>query len=538
MAGREQAVVLRSPGIPLSTLGWWLRAASGIYLAVPVAIFLTGWLKLAVAWPLTVLLAIGGTDFLRTPAAAAGRGNPGPRISVFRLGAAVMLATIPVVLAGSGGIGMQTWDWTKHNAILADLIARPWPVVYQTERDAVALVYYIAYYLPAALTGKVAGWTAANLVLFVTTWTGAVLAFLWLAVFARGAVILAALVFVLFSGMDMAGAMLTKPVAAWPGLLDRFHLEWWAGHWQYSSNVSLLYFVPQQAIGAWLATAMVVDGFLRGDDRFPAILLLAVLALWSPFAVVGLLPMVFLHLGSSWSRSNMRDQVSMGNLAGLVIGVVLILYFWSRCVPFQLPEIYTAPGNGLVPGEFEWMPARLSGARFINDYLVFVLCEFLVLAGLITASLNSSAQRRGRNLMLVATGILLVLPLFYYGIYNDLVMRASIPALFVVQAGVVLALGKVTGRSLRIAVLVVLAVGAVYSANLLRMNAQGVYEADSVVNIPDRVRIPTLLHIEIHSELRRAFVSQYLGSVHSPLFRRLAAVPEPWPVEWPESRRQ
>lgn len=523
MAGMEQAGAPRTPGIPLSTLGGWLRAASSIYLAVPVAVFLTGWLKPAVAWPLTVLLAVGVGGFLR----AARSGCSGTRVSVFRLGVAVMLATIPVVLAGAGGIGMQTWDWTKHNAVLADLISRPWPVVYQTEQDAVALVYYLAYYLPAALAGKVAGWTAANLALFLTTWTGAVLACLWLTVLARGALIPAALVFVLFSGMDVAGAMLTSPVAAWPGLVDRFHLEWWAGHWQYSSNVSLLYFVPQQAIGAWLATAMAADAYLRGHRNFPVILWPAVLALWSPFAVIGLLPMVLLHLQASWTGSGMRGQVSLANLAGLATGMVLCLYFWSRFVPFELPDVHTPPGGAPAPGAFEWVPGRLSAARFVNDYVVFVLCEFLVLAGLVTSLLRSPKWRRARHLMLIAAGVLLALPLFHYGIYNDLVMRASIPSLFVVQAGVVLALGRASSRCLRPAVLAVLAVGAVYSANLLRMNTQAVYEARSLVSIPDPARVPSLPGMEMHPELRLAFISQYLGSVQSLFFRRLAAGPGP-----------
>ena len=44
------------------------------------------------------------------------------------------------------------------------------------------LTYYVAYYLPAALVGKIAGWTAANVVLFAWSATGAALAFLWLVV--------------------------------------------------------------------------------------------------------------------------------------------------------------------------------------------------------------------------------------------------------------------------------------------------------------------------------------------------------------------
>ncbi len=55
------------------------------------------------------------------------------------------------MLSGIGGIGFQHYDWNKHNAILSDLVRESWPVGYTYYGRPVALVYYIAYYLPAAL---------------------------------------------------------------------------------------------------------------------------------------------------------------------------------------------------------------------------------------------------------------------------------------------------------------------------------------------------------------------------------------------------
>ncbi|HSH42515.1 MAG TPA: hypothetical protein VK973_10380 [Arenicellales bacterium] len=517
----------------MSRLAAWLRVASLLYLAVPAAIFLTGWLKLALAWPLTVLLAAGLAGFLRGSGRPAAEPEPVPHISIVRLGVAVVLATLPVILAGAGGVGIQTWDWVKHNAVLADLVARPWPVVYQTGADDVALVYYLAFYLPAALAGKLAGWAAANLVLFITTWAGAMLAMLWLVVFARGAAVAAALVFVLFSGMDAAGALVVNPAADWPALANDFHLEWWATHWQYSSNASLLYFVPQQALGAWLATALVIDAHLRGDRKLPMALLLALLALWSAFAAIGLLPLVAVLL---WYRDGwtLRTQASTANLAGLMLGLVVLLFYGSRLLPFELPAAYGTAAGEPPPGALAWMPSRLSAGEFATSYSLFVSCEFLVLAALVAVSLILAGKRREVLLVLVATGILLALPLVRYGIYNDLVMRVSIPALFVLQACVLPVIRRSAAPLLaRTAIIAVLGVGALYSANLLRIGVQAVHEAGHLVRVPDRAEVAGLPAIEVHPTLQLAFSSQYLGSARSLFYRHLAADAAALPVARP-----
>ena len=87
-------------------------------------------------------------------------------------------------------------------------------------RDDAVLTYYVAYYLPAALVGKIAGWTAANVVLFTWSAAGAALAFLWLVVLSEAPVWRCLAIFVLFSGLDLVGAAtLVRPVER--GRLDQ-----------------------------------------------------------------------------------------------------------------------------------------------------------------------------------------------------------------------------------------------------------------------------------------------------------------------------
>jgi len=199
-----------------------------------------------------------------------------PREERLVSGAGVAMGALAVVvvvgLSGPGGFGVQTWDWAKHNAILKDLVEQPWPVAYATERDDVALTYYVAHYLPAALAGKLAGWQAANVVLFAWTVIGCVLAMLWLVVLSGAPVWRCLAIFVLFSGLDVVGAIAWSSrwsMRRWP---NDFHLEWWAGHWTYPGNVTLIAFAPHQATAGWLLTGLTIDGLRRYPARFPLVM--------------------------------------------------------------------------------------------------------------------------------------------------------------------------------------------------------------------------------------------------------------------------
>ena len=151
-------------GLKLDLARWSL-----LYLALPHALFLIGWLRWWIAASLTLLLAAA---WLRRPAGSRTVTLGGV---LFAAGAAFAV----LIQSGVGGFGPQDMDWHKHNAVLMDLIRSPWPVVYEADGDRMALVYYVAYYLPAAVAGKLAGWRAANLALLAWTWIGLTGVLLW-----------------------------------------------------------------------------------------------------------------------------------------------------------------------------------------------------------------------------------------------------------------------------------------------------------------------------------------------------------------------
>ena len=502
------------------------------YLALPVGVFLVGWLK--PGWALVVVptLLIGVVTWGRRlcRAGAPAEAAPRPLSTLTLVGAALGVIGL-VALSGAGGFGIQTWDWEKHLAILKDLIEQPWPVAYATGRDDVALTYYVAYYLPAALVGKVTGWAPANVVLFVWTAVGAVLAFLWLVVLSGAPPWWCLAIFVFFSGLDVIGAVTWSRQPNGAVWMRNFHLEWWAGRWVYPSNVTLLDFVPHQAVAAWLLTGLALDGLRRYPGRHPHVLGAALGLLWSPFATIGLFGLAALDWLTAWrERGGLRGiACDVAELAGGVTALVLALYFLSHYWPVALPERYYPPPDRMVAAALAFVPARMPWRQFVTDYAVFVLLEFLLLAALLWAMLR--ARESDRRLLSVASLTLLALPFITYGYFNDLAMRTSIPALFILQVLTVRALADVRRPALVSALVLVLAAGALYPASMIRLSVQGVVQRGALVRIRPRERVTSLFQQQ--TQARYFFVWQYIGALDGPFFRYLGRRPVPAGVRSP-----
>ena len=153
----------------LDTLARVLLPVSLFYLAVPAIIFLAGWLRWYLALPCIGLVTFPLFRSVQNTEQVLGNQGARPDDPALKLRHVVLLLLASLLLlsmSGVGGFGYQDTDWLKHNAILKDLVERPWPVVYELEGRDVPLVYYVAFYLPAALVGKLSGWLLANLTLF------------------------------------------------------------------------------------------------------------------------------------------------------------------------------------------------------------------------------------------------------------------------------------------------------------------------------------------------------------------------------------
>ena len=530
-----------------------LRRATLLFLALPLVIFFAGWLRV----PLAVLTcgAVGAAVWrswreARRPAPADATATISWRTLLWAVGVPAAVLTL---LSGAGGWGAGDSDWLKHDTLLRDLLTHSWPVTYESGQGPVLLVYYVAFYLPAASLGKLAGgdWNVASQTLALTLWLGVVLSASWLVVLGSGSVrrpaapVIAAAVFFGFSGLDAFGKVLVNLFLRLPVFYgDWSDVSWWAQFAQYSANAASLFWAPQHAFGGWLPMALALDDWFHGGRLERCGAWYAALALaWSPLAAVGLLPLVggmilwgwWREAGgrtSSMIRMATRRWVTLENVAGVLAGGVFALYLAAHFQSYPIPAAYR-----IVGGHHPMPLLEEAHVPFVALYAVFVGLEFaglaLALAWFYGVRGGGWEEHRTRPLLALAVGVLLALPWGRYGFANDLVMRGGIPALFVLQ--VLLArmfatrpsVDPVTRRQ-RVAVLLaagLLAGGLVnvsleYRRHVMRMVAQGSWR-DARTRGP--VRTLAELQRTIYARPGFDFARQYLGAADSPFGRYAAA---------------
>lgn len=389
-------------GVPATASMTRAEAWALAYIALPTVIFLAGWIVLPVGPIAATLLALAvfasvvGRRSLRTPPL-------GPLIVPV-----VAIAGLWCVLAGVGHLVFANADWVVRDGVLVDLVGKPWAVNYVLDGVVTLMRAPIGYFLPAALVGKVWGIHAAEYALLGWTLLGVVLVFVMMLRDRpplKAAVVRIA-IFVAFSGMDILGQIAHYN----PHPLGE-HLEWWAFIFQYSSLTTQLFWVPNHALPGWIAIAWLLGQNPRRLPITPAVLFIVFAPLWSPLTAIGIAPIV----GVALVRRIVVTPPRLGELVD-----------WKMFVPVAACCLLVFPY--LVAGSSEVRSGGNAEIRWVGEDLVpriveFVLFEFAGFAVLLLA------RDRRDPVLWAAVLLLLVLPWYRFGPYNDLAMRASIPAL-------------------------------------------------------------------------------------------------------------
>ena len=233
-----------------------------------------------------------------------------------------------------------------------------------------------------------------------------------------------AAVIVLFSGLDIIGYLWRAPHAAAPWDITR-HLEWWARSYQYSSMTTQLFWVPNHALGGWLTIGLLCRGERHTplDSMWPIIVV--AVELWSPLAALGVVPFVLWRMAARLAREPGARLLHPRVWApALAVGLAVAAYLTLDAG--RIPRGWTLGGSG-------------TGLPGIAMGLLHQAQFFLLEAGFIGIAML--AVRRSSQVVL-ALGVLALLPLASFGAANDLVMRASIPGLAVLAIGACLALTR------------------------------------------------------------------------------------------------
>lgn len=443
-----------------------LTIISFCYLLLPVIIFIYGFVRTEISLAITGLVCYACYRFFRDALLPADHKIKDRDLlqewHAWRGHLALMsaLALIWLSFSSIGGIGYRNFDSGIRSSLLWHLVTGSWPLYFRSgyfgsEFGALsdkAYVYYFAYYLPAAVVGKLLGWKAANLALFAYSWVGTVLALMLVRTYVQGrGYVVTLMVFMgisLFGGMDYVWNSLFRFTA------DRS--EMWLSPLHYFSHTRNLFWSPHHCLPTWLIIGIILNR-RQINPLIMRIFPLAVVSmlLWSPLCLIGLLPFLFAMAKHYW-----KDwlELSLINTSACFICILLAAFIVSNDFSFRM---FYAP-NVI--------------DRYWIQYSIFVLVEFGIVSSIFVLS-NNKILKHGTVLLLFT--LLLIIPIFILGRWNDWCIKLSMPPLFVLSVFMIKQIIWLVGNNKRGAFFSVLIFGAgaltpieelVYSAKNYRIS--------------------------------------------------------------------
>ncbi len=315
----------------------------------------------------------------------------------------------------------QNNDSYVRNGILEVLVNDSWPVVKQENNSLIMMIYYLGFWLPAALVGKVFGISAAYFFLYVWAALGVFITYLLISNILGEVKIWPLLLFIFFSGLDIIGVFVRGIYN--PSSLQNLsfisHIEWWSGK-QFSSFTTQLFWVFNQAIPAWIATLLI----LNQKDNKSVIFIMGSLLIQSTFGFVGLIPFsIYVSLrnvcfdkNTSFSKNFLiycKSLLSFENIiGGGISGIISFLYLLANYSSSSFHSVSIGDSN----------------VSFI--VLAVRYCAFIALEVLVYYVILFPYQKKN-PLFYLSFFVLLICPFIKVGTSEDFCMRASIPSLVV-----------------------------------------------------------------------------------------------------------
>ena len=387
-----------------------------LYLALPLAIWLVGWLEWWIGIPATLLLALS----LWKASSGSWRPNLTPPtlvLALFGLGWAL--------LTPAGGFAaLNAADWINHRAVLLDLGQGGWPTYLTSyvHDEPPLLRYYLGWYIAPGLLGKWLGPAALNWAVPLWTWGGFTLLLL---LFTHGlptlrAALLAAVIFLLFGGLDLSRVLIYEGIPdAGPFLFEQwgkgrihFQPDWGPSNLDVQAILDTSTWSPQHIIPGGIAPLLLLQ--LRQRPRFLAVvgIVLTTCLFWST-----LLSIALLALASGLLAVNRLGRLLTWQnlLAAPLLAGTLAIYLASSGAGFQTGWLWEVYDDRL---------------RMALDMMVFYTVEFGALAFLLW---RVRPQTMRDPFFFVSLAILCLVYWFYVGHprFSELSIRMAVPAVTV-----------------------------------------------------------------------------------------------------------
>ncbi|MCE6989605.1 hypothetical protein [Dyadobacter sp. CY323] len=410
---------LHSPGYNLLNL---VAGLSFCYVIFPVLIFLVGYVRWEIALFTCMVMILALYEILSAHLAAAKfsrcfAGIVAELAHVRKYILIIALLTFAWLLFSSiGGVGYPNFDSGIRSSLLWHLTRDDWPVWFSPEYMGAEFgyesdkpyVYYFAYYLPAAVAGKLSGWAEANIVLFFYSYLGVLLAVLLVYFNKTTSGVRSA--FFLVAGISLFGGMDYLANFVFDFTMDRS--EMWLKPFFYFSNTRNLFWSPQHCLPTWIMIGLL----LNRKSMHPVLircfpLVVCSLVLWSPLCLLGLIPFLVPVLVEQRSE---YLRFSLLNITSCLILLILSSFILSN--DFSFPVAFS---QTLIP-DFWWTYAR------------FLTIELLVGTLLISAGFRNF-DRMEKQICIIAGCSLVLIPFLILGTWNDWCIKVSMPSLFVMS---------------------------------------------------------------------------------------------------------
>ncbi len=256
------------------------------YIIAPFLIFVAGWLQPVYATLASVVLL--ASYALSVRATTQFRDID---FGKYKNKIAIALGIILVVLffSGIGAFGYQNDDHCIRNGIFRDLISHKWPFMVNEGGNILYLkrpilfIYYFHYWLPAALIGKLWGWTAANVFLYLWSAAGMALTYYFLCRLFNKVSIRLLLILLFFNSLYLFVTMARYPVKT---ILTSDGLIWSDQMILAGSSLDSVFWIYNQVITPWLILAMILNNLPKQNVLF----LYALCFIHGPFMCMGFFP--------------------------------------------------------------------------------------------------------------------------------------------------------------------------------------------------------------------------------------------------------
>lgn len=406
-----------------------------LYLGIPVIIFFFGFFNI-IAGLAAAALFITASFFLLKDQKREGLEITTVKIPWKFLIITVLLALFVSVFTGVGEIFVWTTeDHPVRRAIMRDLVDYNWPMIYdpatQTNpevieaikgRGSYMFVYYLTYWMPAALVGKLAGFNAANVALVIYNSIGIELIVLSMATYLKRASYATIVMLICFSGLDV----IPYAVRTISGMGMVWGFEGYVNHMSMISDIYSLMNVFNQCIPTWLIATVILNQKDCRSVGYWGGMLFA----FSPWGTIGLVPIALCKVFTDKKFKNVFTP------ANLITPVVSLFMFGS----FYLASSGGTDDRGTTLGFF--LKDGKSFWVFLLSYIVLLLTE----VGMYVLILF---KRQKKNpLFWVVIGELMLYPLYKISAPNDFLMRGAMAPLFVLCVFTAQKISEVTAENI------------------------------------------------------------------------------------------